>query len=231
MGFSTDLLARVGPLWTRMLDHPFLLETRDGTLPDATFANWMRQDYVFVEAAIPFMGALLAKAPTDQRKPLADAIVAFQRELELFRERAAAVGVDLRDVMPALVCHAYIQFLVATAAISGYAEGFTVLYAAEKAYHESWKVVRAGIEPGSPWMPFVENWAGDVFAGWVAWLETELDQLAAAAGPAERQGMARLFETTVRYEIAFWELAYGRAQGWPGIEEGSAADAGPPEVG
>jgi thiaminase/transcriptional activator TenA len=103
--------------------------------------------------------------------------------------------------------------------LASYAEGFTVLYAAEKAYHDSWKVVKSGIDPGSPWIGFVENWAGDAFAGWVAWLETELDALGGAAGAAERGRMGELFETTVRYEIAFWELAYGRADGWPGLAE------------
>jgi hypothetical protein len=29
--------------------------------------------------------------------------------------------------------------------------------------------------------------------------------------------MGVLFETTVRYEVAFWELAYGRTDGWPGL--------------
>lgn len=43
--------------------------------------------------------------------------------------------------------------------------------------------------------------------------------LAAEAGPAERERMTTLFELTVRYETAFWELAYGRAAGWPWIEE------------
>ncbi|MGH7549892.1 MAG: hypothetical protein ACREMD_07135 [Gemmatimonadota bacterium] len=219
MGFSADLIERVGPLWRRMLEHPFLLETRDGALPDATFARWMRQDYLFVEAAIPFMGALLAKAPAGHRKPLTDAITAFHGELELFRERAVAQGVDLEDVAPAFVCHAYVQFLFATGALEGYAEGFTVLYGAEKAYHDSWKVVKSGIDTSSPWIGFVENWAGDAFAGWVAWLETELDGLGADAGPAGRERMTQLFELTVRYEIGFWELAYGRAGGWPGIEE------------
>lgn len=223
MGFSAELMAGVAPLWTRMLDHPFLLETRDGTLPDATFANWMRQDYLFVEAAIPFMGALLAKAPVGHRQALAEAIAAFHRELDLFRERAAASGISLADVEPSFVCHAYVQFLLATAAQGGYGEGFAVLYGAEKAYHESWKVVRSGIDPGSPWTGFVENWAGDAFAGWVGWLEAELDRLAGRAGPAERERMAGLFETTVRYEIAFWELAYGRAGGWPGIGEAAGA--------
>lgn len=219
MEFCADLLARMSPLWARLLDHPFLLETRDGSLPDATFARWMRQDYLFVDAAIPFTGALLARAPAAHRLPLAKAVTAFHDELELFRERAGAAGIDLAGVEPAFVCHAYVQFLHATGARGGYAEGFTVLYGAEKAYHESWKVVKAGIDPGSPWLGFVENWAGDEFAGWVAWLEAELDALAAEAGPAERERMTALFELTVRYEIAFWELAYGRAEGWPGIEE------------
>jgi thiaminase/transcriptional activator TenA len=219
VGTSADLLARVRPLWEEMLRHPFLVETRDGALPDATFARWMRQDSLFVEAAIPFMGTLLAKAPVGHRKPLADAIAAFHRELGLFRERAVAAGVDLDCVHASFVCHAYVQFLLATGALSSYGEGFTVLYAAEKAYHDSWKVVKAGIDPGSPWIGFVENWAGDAFAGWVSWLETELDGLGDAAGEAERARMADLFEATVRYEIAFWELAYGRADGWPGIRE------------
>ncbi|MGH7570788.1 MAG: TenA family protein [Gemmatimonadota bacterium] len=218
MGFSADLIERVGPLWRRMLDHPFLLETRDGSLPDSTFARWMRQDYLFVEAAIPFMEALVAKAPAGHRKPLTDAIKAFHGELEIFRERAGAAGVDLKDIAPAFVCHAYVQFLLSTASYAGYPEGFTVLYAAEKAYHESWKVVRSGIAPDSPWTGFVENWAGDAFAGWVAWLEAELDALADEAGPAAGERMAQLFDLTVRYEIAFWELAYGRADGWPGVE-------------
>lgn len=217
MGTSADLLARVRPLWEEMLRHPFLLETREGTLPDSTFARWMRQDYLFVEAAIRFMGTLLAKAPVGHRKPLADAISALHGELDLFREGAAAEGVDLDRVEPSFVCHAYVQFLLATGALASYAEAFTVLYGAEKAYHDSWKVVKAGIDPGSPWIGFVEKWAGDAFAGWVSWLETELDGLGRQAGEAERVRMAELLETTVRYEIAFWELAYGRADGWPGI--------------
>jgi thiaminase/transcriptional activator TenA len=217
VGTSADLLTSVRPLWEEMLRHPFLVETRDGGLPDATFARWMQQDHLFVEAAIPFMGALLAKAPVGHQKPLADAIAAFHGELGLFRERAAAAGVDLDRVRPSFICHAYVQFLLATGALASYAEGFTVLYAAEKAYHDSWKVVKSGIDSGSPWIGFVENWAGDAFAGWVGWLETELDGLGRGAGQAELERMGVLFETTVRYEVAFWELAYGRTDGWPGL--------------
>ena len=153
------------------------------------------------------------------RNPLPNQISPFHGDLARSRERSAAAGVDLDGVRASFICHAYVQFLLATGALASYAEGFTVLYAAERAYHDSWKVVKAGIDPGSPWIRFVENWAGDAFAGWVSWLETELDSLGDEAGEAERARMADLFEVTVRYEIAFWELAYGRADGWPGIGE------------
>jgi thiaminase/transcriptional activator TenA len=218
MGFCAQQLERHAALWRSMLTHPFLTATRDGTIADETFARWMRQDYLFVEAAIPFIAALIPRAPRAHWRPLAGVITALEKELELFEGRARAVGVELRGAPPSFVNHAYIQFLLATALRAAYAEAFTLLYAAEKAYHESWKVVRAGIDPGSPWQPFVENWAGSAFAEYVGWLETELDRLAAAAGEAERERMTETFALTVRYEIAFWQTAL-TDESWPGLEE------------
>lgn len=222
MAFHEDLLERVEPLWTRMLEHPFLIETRDGDLDPGVFARWLRQDYLFVRAAVPFLGTLLAKAPPPDRRLHADAVSALHDELELFRERADAVGVELEGVRPGLVNHGYVQFLMATGHGRDYAEAFTVLYAAEKAYHESWRVVDEGLDPSSPWRPFVENWAGDAFADYVDALEGRIDELGASAGPSATAGMEELFELTVRWEIAFWEMAHGGA-GWPGLEGGSPA--------
>jgi thiaminase len=214
MSFCAEQLARLQTDWDRMRHHPFLLHTRDGTIPFDTFATWMRQDYLFVEAAIPFISALLARAPRRHWETHAGVISMLQRELELFRDRATAAGVDMTELRPSFVNHAYIQFLIATGYRESYEGAFTVLYAAEKAYHDSWTVVRRGIDPGSVWYPFVENWAGDAFAGYVAYLEAECDALAGAAGPGERARMAELFELAMRYEIAFWDMA-ATGEGWP----------------
>lgn len=221
MSFTDQQLDRLRPSWDAMLSHPFLIRTRDGEIADETFANWMQQDYLFVEAAIPFMAALLPRGPKEHWEPLAGVIQALQKELKLFEERGQAVGVDLRAAPPSFTCHAYIQFLMATAYQRSYAEAFTVLYAAEKAYHDSWKVVQAGLDAASPWQPFVENWAGDEFAAYVRYLEGEVNRLADGAGPAEREGMAELFETTTKYEIAFWEMAV-TGGGWPGVPASGA---------
>jgi thiaminase len=216
MSFTRGQLARVEPLWRRMLAHPFLLQTRDGTIPDQTFARWMQQDYLFVAAGLSFLAALLARAPRRHREPLADAIAVLRAELRLFEDQAAKAGVQLDEAAPAFVNHAYMQFLMATALGRSYPEAYTVLYAAEKAYHDSWRVVREGLSPTSRWYPFVDNWAGAAFAAYVADLQDNLDALAEQAGSAEQQVMAELFEVTIGYEIAFWEMALS-GEGWPGI--------------
>ncbi len=216
MSFCADQRNRVNSIWELILNHRFLLETRDGTIAHRTFANWMRQDYLFVEAAIPFIAALIPKAPKSHRVVLGKAIPTLETELELFRERAEVAGVGLDDITPSLTNHAYVQFLLASAYSRSYAEAFTVLYVAEKAYYDSWSVVRARIDVGSVWFPFVENWTSETFKGWVDYLQRELDGLAEAVGPAERQRMGQLFELTAKYELAFWEMAAG-GEGWPGL--------------
>jgi thiaminase len=216
MTFCAEQLIRVKPIWDRILTHRFLLETRDGTMPRETFATWMRQDYLFVEAAIPFMAALIPKAPAEHVQPLSQTIDALYKELALFRERAEAAKVDLTDLKPSFTNHAYIQFLIASAYRESYAAAYTVLYAAEKAYYDSWTVVKQVLDRKSVWYPFVENWAGDAFAGYVGYLETECDKLAARAGEAEYARMEELFELTAKYELAFWEMA-ATGEDWPGF--------------
>jgi thiaminase/transcriptional activator TenA len=214
MPFVAEQLARVRAEWQQMVEHPFLARTRDGTIPFETFATWIRQDYLFAKGAISFVSVLLAKAPEKHRPDHLGVLTMLQKELGLFREQAAAAGVEIGDVAPSFVNHAYIQFLLATAYRESYACGYTVFYVSEKAYHDSWRGVLCGIDRASPWFPFVENWGGVAFAGYVAHLETELNELAEHVGSAERARMAELFALTVKYEIAFWEMAWS-GEGWP----------------
>lgn len=215
--FTDDLLDRNADLWGRMLEHPFLRRTRDGELADETFNTWLRQDVLFVEAAIPFVGSLISKAPGPEiRSALAPIPSMLEEELDLFEDRASALGVDVENVRPGFTNHAYVQFLLAAGARESFPAAFTVYWAAEKAYHESWKVVDPAIDQDHPWRPFVQNWAGDEFEQLVEFLEGEVDRMAAEAGESTRRRMEQLFETTTRYEIAFWEMALTGPE-WPGM--------------
>lgn len=212
--FHQRLLKTVKPIWDATLAHTFLAATADGSIPDAVFKTWLVQDYFYVRELIPFMGILIAKAPPELRPPLAEAVVAFNRELDLFRQQAEAHGVALEGQEMAPTCHAYVQFLMATAYGHSFEEVFTVHYGAEKAYLDAWTWVKGHQSGPSPWQAFIDNWTSDAFQEYVAWLATTLDDLAAGKSAEDLAAMEELFLLTARYEYLFWEMAMSE-ETWP----------------
>ncbi len=213
--FHEQLIEQARGAWDAMLAHPFLKVVADGSIPDERFGNWLRQDYLFAQEAVPFLALLLARAPLAHRSQLVQALGALEAELALFERMARGYGVSLAGVEPSPTCHAYVQFLHATAYGRPYPEAFTVLYGAERAYLDSWSRVREMQRAPSRWQAFIDNWTSEPFRRYVEWLGTEVDGLAAEAPPAGQAAMMALFVTTARYEVRFWDMAAGDER-WPG---------------
>ncbi len=215
MSFSEQLVHAVEPQWRAMLEHPFLRQTADGTLPAGRFETWLRQDYLFVREDLGFIGCLLARAPASLRRMLAEFIPALHQEMDLFESMAKELGVNLlEDVEPSPVCHAYNMFLLATVHTRSFAESFTVLYGSEKAYCDSWTQVKKLQTRKSPYQRFIDHWSSDAFAAWINQLAQALDGLAPGCGADELQRMEDLLRLTARYEYLFWDMALTGA-GWP----------------
>jgi thiaminase len=205
--FHNRLLDDASHIWKALINHPFLLQTADGTISDDTFKTWMQQDYIFVREAIPFIAILLAKGPLDLRKNFIQIINGLNQELDLFEKNAQQKGIDLGSVQAAPKCHAYIQFLMNTAYNLSFEEGFTVLYAAEKAYLDSWMVVKKNLVSESPWTEFINNWTSDAFQQYVNWLSETLNNLIVGKEEKDLVRLHEIFNMTGRYELLFWDMA------------------------
>jgi thiaminase len=211
--FHEQMLAQAEQIWSKILTHPFLMKTADGTIPDETFKLWMQQDYIFVREAIPFMAVLLAKGPLSLRSNFIQIMVGLEQELELFRKNAQEHGIDLANIQPSPTCHAYIQFLMNTAYNLSFEESFTVLYTAEKVYLDSWMAVKTQLKGDSPWQSFIDNWTSEGFQQYVDWLAITLDDLVAGQPGSKLKNYADLFNVTARYEFLFWDMAENQ-QSW-----------------
>lgn len=211
MVFTDYLIDETDMLWQEMLDHPFLESLKDGDLGDGQFNKWLRQDYEFVRAALPFVSSIKPKAPDEHLRSLSEAEMALHEELDLFEERAKALGVNLENVDRNLTTQSYIQHLMSTGYRKSYPVALTVYWAAEKAYHESWKQVEPSLSQDHRWYPFVQNWAGDDFAEFVDFLGNSLNEIADDVTGTQEERMIEQFQWTVRYEIAFWDMANGRS--------------------
>ena len=179
-------------LWTAATRHPFLDAVRDGTITDAAFDKWLRQDALFVADLLVFQSRLLARAPRAAQQVLVGGCAALVAELDWFEEQAVRRGIDLvAEPLPATLAY---RELLQRLDGEPYAAAVTALWVIERVYLLGWT---SAAPAAAPLHEFVEHWTTTDFAGYV-------DALGALASPAEHQDWV---DAVLRLEVAFWDMA------------------------
>jgi thiaminase len=213
VAFTDRLVEANRAVWAAMAGHPFVLGLAHGTLPGSALQAWVQQDRVFVVEERRVVAALRAHGlPSRLDGLLADLDRSLVLEAEAFTQTAAEHGFA-PEVEPWPVCLGYTSYL-RCAAFDGVLEGLTALYAAERAYLDTWTTV-AKLSPGdSAYHAWIQNWSGEAFRGFVSTLGRGLDELAGAPSPTLAHRLGVVFTDAARFELAFWEMCWsGRA--WP----------------
>jgi thiaminase len=214
MAFTERLVEANRDLWMAMAGHPFVLGLAEGTLPDGALQAWMQQDRIFVVEERRVLAALRAHGlPSRLDELLADLDHSLVLEAEAFTRTAAEHGFAA-EVEPWPVCLGYTCFL-RCAADDGVLDGLTALYAAERAYLDTWTAVAKRSPAGSAHHGWIQNWTGEPFRAFVGALGRGLDELAGAPSPALAGRLGVVFVRAARFELAFWEMCWS-GQAWPG---------------
>ena len=212
-GFTDHLVEANRALWAAMASHPFVLGLADGTLPGSALQAWVQQDRIFVVQERRVVAALRAHGlPSRLDDLLADLDHSLVLEAEAFAGTAAEHGVAL-EVEPWPVCLGYTSYL-RCAAHDGALEGLTALYAAERAYLDTWTAVAERSPGDSAYHAWIQNWSGQAFRTFVSTLGRGLDELAGTPSPALTGRLGVLFTDAARFELAFWEMCWS-GQAWP----------------
>jgi len=224
--FTDWLRDRTGSTWTDAVEHPFTRELGAGTLPTDAYADYLVQDYAFVDALVGTFGFAVGEAPgIAAKRPLVEFLeVVTDEEDDYFRRSFEALGVpDSRWHEPETTAttRAFLDLLGRAARQGGYAETLAVLVPAEWIYRE-WAVavVETYAEPGTDGPPsagtglpfYYAEWidlhAVPSFLAFVDWLRGELDREGPTLSPRRQRRVDRLFGRTVELERAFFEEAY-----------------------
>jgi thiaminase len=213
VAFTDRLVEANRAVWAAMAGHPFVLGLAEGTLPGSALQAWVQQDRIFVMEERRVVATLRAHGlPWRLDHLLVDLDRSLVLEADAFAQTAAEHGVAA-EVEPWPVCLGYTSYL-RCAAYDGTLEGLTALYAAERAYLDTWTAV-AKLSPGdSAYHAWIQNWSGEAFRAFVTALGRDLDELAGAPSPALAQRLGVLFTGAARFELAFWEMCWS-GQAWP----------------
>ncbi|SDF60934.1 thiaminase (transcriptional activator TenA) [Halorubrum xinjiangense] len=214
MGFSDRLLEAGSEVWDAQKEHPFVVELADGTLDEAAFRHWVKQDYRYLLDYARVFAVAGTKADDEEttRRLIGTAHGTLADEMDLHRSFAADYGLspaDLEAVEKAPTCAAYTDFLVRTAHEGSVAEIAAAVYPCGQGYLDVADHMAALATADHRYTPFIEKYTSDAFRETVAWMRDLVDRYGEAY-PGERDAMRAAFLRSARLEHAFWEMCYTR---------------------
>ncbi|ELZ04297.1 thiaminase II [Natrialba aegyptia] len=217
MAFSDHLLDAGADIWDAQKRHPFVTELAAGTLEEASFRHWVKQDYRYLldYARLFSIAGTKARDEATMTHLLGVAHNVLEHELDLHREFAADYGIssaELESVEKAPTCVAYTNFLVRTAYEGSLAEIAGALYPCMQGYLDVAEHMAELADEEHRYTPFIEMYTGEEFREATAWCREFVDRCGERY-PGEREAMCEAFLTSAKLEYRFWEMAYTR-EGW-----------------
>jgi thiaminase/transcriptional activator TenA len=217
MAFSDRLLDAGSDVLDAQKEHPFVVELAEGSLDEAAFRHWVKQDYRYLLDYARVFALAGTKADDEEttRRLTATAHATLDDEMELHRSFAADCGLsaaDLEAVEKAPTCAAYTDFLVRTAHEGSLAEIAAAVYPCGQGYLDVADHMADRATEEHRYAPSIEKYTSDAFREAVAWMRDLVDRYAEAY-PGERDAMRAAFLRSARLEHAFWEMCYTE-EGW-----------------
>lgn len=80
-----DFLRRDADLWKRAIEHPFLAQCKEASIPTQCFNWWLEQDFGFGAQFQELAKAILQHAPERDTGIIQEGIQALDAELQFFR--------------------------------------------------------------------------------------------------------------------------------------------------
>ena len=219
------------PLWRALLEHPFVAQLADGTLPLERFRFYLEQDrlYLLDFARVIAMAAARTSDEAELRwfagvlRQTLDGELAENARLhELLLARGAPDRGGSLELGPA--ASTYTGFLQGIGFRGSLLELMVALLPCP------WSYAEIGRRYGAL------NTDHPIYAGWFAYQSSPearafademiaiVDARAAGVDAAQFESLAGIFRTATRHELAFWDASYALTQ-WPHPATGSGEPA------
>lgn len=207
--FTDTLRLATEPTWSQAVDHRFVRELFDGTLPDAVMARYLIQDHRFIDSFLTLLGGAIATADSFEARLRFGRFAGMVsgEENTYFLRAFEALGVteaQRRATADSAPMQGFQALMREAAATRDYTAALSVLTVAEWLY-QAW-AVRAPRPLSSnfvhaEWVTLHDN---PFFNDFVAFLRGELDRV----GPSASATAHDFFGRAVKLELAFFDAAY-----------------------
>lgn len=201
--------------WKGYVDHAFVRGMADGTLPQASFQHYLKQDYLFlVQFARAYaLAGYKARNLSDLRRAKDAMTALLDEELGLHIAYCAEWGIsetDLADLPEEPANMAYTRYVMERGMAGDLLDLHIALSPCVLGYGEIGRTLAdapATLRNGNPYLSWIEMYAGPEYQTLCQDTLSYLDDLAGPALSDARYGeLLKTFEQATRLEIGFWDM-------------------------
>ncbi|MEN3010471.1 MAG: thiaminase II [Candidatus Bipolaricaulaceae bacterium] len=216
-GLTAQLRAQAAPLWEALVHHPFVVQLFTGQLPLEKFKFYLLQDYNYLVGLIRALALVMAKSEFGLLREVLGVVQGLATaELRNYADLLGALGLKVEDAVrtpPSAVNAAYVDFMIATAALGTPHEGLLAVLPCFWSYQDIAEAHREDLarNPNPLYVRWAESYLSEGYRTVVAQLRAAID-----SSPLDFRAAWPIFARACRYERWFWDMAYHLLETWPG---------------
>lgn len=205
--------------WRGYIEHRFVRELGDATLPRESFEHYLRQDYVFLLHFARAFGLAAFKSRTLEDLAAAKSSLAAIIDVELdlhvaYCERWGITREALAATVESTPNMAYTRYVMERGLAGDLLDLNVALAPCIIGYAEvaAWLVDQPFlVREGNPYLDWIELYSGADYAGVAAAHRVALDRIdPATLGAARLAELEATFGAATRLEIGFWQMGLER---------------------
>jgi thiaminase/transcriptional activator TenA len=213
------LWSDIEPIFDAILAHPFLEGLAGGELPEETFAHYVVQDALYLQAFARALSALGGRAPTTADTEFfatrAARVVSVERTLH--RQLLPQLGLDETDVERSELSPtglAYTSFIGSRVHGSFFADGLASVLPCFWIYREVAGRLADRGSPNSTYQRWIDSYDSPEFQQGVDGALALMDRIGGTLAGPDLEAVRATFAGASRYEWMFWDAAW-RREAWP----------------
>lgn len=216
MKFTEHLFEKVKEIWDGYLNHPFVKEMGEGTLPKEKFRDYLVQDYLYLKeySKVFCMGVVKATTMKDMKFFYRAIEGTMEDETQTHIKYLEGFGLKTTEVEkmePHLVNVSYTGYMQGQALTGDLKATAVATLACTWSYDYIGKYLcntyKNNLENNfyKEWIEAYSSELGDKFAkGWIDYV----DELCESLSNEEKKKLTEIFVKCSKYEMQFWDMAY-----------------------
>ncbi|WP_424411497.1 thiaminase II [Pasteurella sp. PK-2025] len=212
MSITQTLIKNAGQHWQDYVEHGFVQQLENGTLPLANFQHYLKQDYLYLLHYNRAFALAIYKADNLKQMEIAHQSVAvLLHEIQLHIGFCKGWGIDEQTLLAtpeSAACVAYTRYVLDCGMTGGLPELYAAMAPCAMGYAEIGRnlATRGKSPANNPYQAWIDMYSSEEFQQGTQALADNLDHLCQGMNSTQLAKIQQIFNTATRMESAFWQM-------------------------